>query len=63
MKINFMTFVFDFIFSLLSNSTNDKLENDIENNMFDICRTSTENSIERLNKFSECFRKLILRNT
>jgi len=44
----------------LADSTNDKLENDVENdtenNVFDICKTSTENSIERVDKFSECFR-------
>jgi len=45
----------------LADSTNDKLENnvenDTENNVFDIiCKTSTENSIERVDKFSECFR-------
>jgi len=44
----------------LADSTNDKLENDVENdtenNVFDIRKTSTENIIERVDKFSECFR-------
>lgn len=44
----------------LADSTNDKLENDVENdtenNVFDICKTITETSIERVDEFSECFR-------
>jgi len=36
----------------LADSTNDKLENDV----FDICKTITETSIERVDEFSECFR-------
>lgn len=44
----------------LADSTNDKLENDIkndtENNVFDICKTITETSIERVDEYSECFR-------
>lgn len=40
----------------LVDSTNEKLENDVENNGFDICITSTENSIDHVDKFSECIR-------